>query len=27
VLSFDEAPAAYQYMESGAHMGKIVITL
>jgi len=27
VFSFDEAPAAYQYMESGAHMGKIVITL
>ncbi|MGI9259577.1 MAG: zinc-dependent alcohol dehydrogenase family protein [Gammaproteobacteria bacterium] len=27
VFSFEEAPAAYEYMESGAHMGKIVISL
>ncbi len=27
VFSFEEAPAAFAYMESGAHMGKIVITL
>ncbi|HEY5623315.1 MAG TPA: NAD(P)-dependent alcohol dehydrogenase [Gammaproteobacteria bacterium] len=27
VFPFEEAPAAYAYMESGAHMGKIVITL
>ncbi len=27
VFSFEEAPAAYGYMESGAHMDKIVITL
>ena len=27
VFSFEEAPAAYEYMDSGAHMGKIVITL
>jgi NADPH:quinone reductase-like Zn-dependent oxidoreductase len=27
VFAFEEAPAAYEYMESGAHMGKIVISL
>lgn len=27
VFSFEEAPQAYEYMESGAHFGKIVITL
>ena len=27
VFPFEEAPAAYAYMESGAHMGKIVISL
>ena len=27
VFPFDEAAAAYEYMESGAHMGKIVISL
>ena len=27
VFSFEEVPAAYEYMASGAHMGKIVITL
>jgi NADPH:quinone reductase-like Zn-dependent oxidoreductase len=27
VFSFEEAPAAYQYMESAAHFGKIVIKL
>ncbi len=27
VFAFEEAPDAYEYMESGAHMGKIVITL
>ena len=27
VFSFEEASAAYEYMESGAHMGKIVISL
>lgn len=27
VFPFDEAPEAYAYMESGAHLGKIVITL
>ena len=27
VFSFEEALAAYEYMESGARMGKIVITL
>jgi NADPH:quinone reductase-like Zn-dependent oxidoreductase len=25
VFGFDEAPAAYQHMASGAHFGKIVI--
>lgn len=27
VFSFEEAPAAYEYMDSSAHLGKIVITL
>ena len=27
VFTFEEAAAAYEYLESGAHMGKIVITL
>ena len=27
VFSFEDAPAAYAYMESGAHLGKIVISL
>ena len=27
VFPFEEAPAAYAYMESGAHMGKIVSSL
>jgi len=27
VFAFDEAAAAYEYMESGAHLGKIVIAL
>jgi NADPH:quinone reductase-like Zn-dependent oxidoreductase len=27
VFSFEDAPAAYEYMESGAHLGKIVIAL
>jgi len=27
VFPFDQAAAAYEYMESGAHLGKIVITL
>jgi NADPH:quinone reductase-like Zn-dependent oxidoreductase len=27
VFSFEDAPAAYEYMESGAHLGKIVISL
>lgn len=27
VFSFAEAPAAYRYQESGAHFGKVVITL
>jgi len=27
VFEFEEAPAAYEYMESGAFMGKIVIRL
>ena len=27
VFPFEQAPAAYEYMQSGAHMGKIVITL
>ena len=27
VFSFEEAPAAYEYMESVVHMGRIVITL
>ena len=25
VFGFDEAPAAYRYLESGAHFGKVVI--
>jgi NADPH:quinone reductase-like Zn-dependent oxidoreductase len=27
VFAFEDAPAAYEYMESGAHMGKIVISV
>ena len=27
VFSFEEAPAAYEYMNTSAHLGKIVITL
>jgi NADPH:quinone reductase-like Zn-dependent oxidoreductase len=27
VFAFEEAPAAYEYMDSSAHLGKIVITL
>ena len=27
VFAFEDAPAAYEFMESGAHMGKIVISL
>ena len=27
VFPFSEAPAAYRYQESGAHFGKVVITV
>ena len=27
VFSFDEAPQAYEYLASGKHVGKIVITI
>ena len=26
-FGFDEAPAAYRYLESGAHFGKVVISI
>ena len=27
VFGFDEAPAAYRHLESGAHFGKVVIRI
>jgi NADPH:quinone reductase-like Zn-dependent oxidoreductase len=26
-FGFDEAPAAYRHLESGAHFGKVVLTI